>query len=432
MNIGISELQISTNRMLKKLGLGEISLNAVAKKICFEHRSEGLKGKLIVECSDELEAETIDFFEKALNRFFECPFKVVLKNEALSPAQELVLRWPNVLRILNGSFSYVTDKVYVKAVGERKASVYVPNEFVYRKIKKNKGLLKDAILEVINEEIEVDCEIDTTAKMAMETTHSKERSIPVEVEPLAKKAVKPVKKTASGKENTGRRIKTAPVSINSIKFDDSVELCGGTHANNTGQIGFFKILSESSVAAGIRRIEAITGEKVVEYVFEQINELNEIKSLLKNPKKPVESVQNLIEDVTKLNKQMEEIVNQQAQSIKKQLKEQVETIHGIHFIGSKVGLNSSSAIKDIAFQLKNEIDNLVLAIGAEINGKANLSIMISENLVKEKSWNASQMIRDVAKEIQGGGGGQPFYATAGGKNPAGLEAAIQKVKSMIS
>ena len=222
MNIGISELQISTNRMLKKLGLGEISLNAVAKKICFEHRSEGLKGKLIVECSDELEAETIDFFEKALNRFFECPFQVVLKNEDLSPAQELVLRWPNVLRILNGSFSYVTDKVYVKAVGERKASVYVPNEFVYRKIKKNKGLLKDAILEVINEEIEVDCEIDTTAKMAMETTHSKERSIPVEVEPLAKKAVKPVKKTASGKENTGRRIKTAPVSINSIKFDDSV------------------------------------------------------------------------------------------------------------------------------------------------------------------------------------------------------------------
>ncbi len=221
-------------------------------------------------------------------------------------------------------------------------------------------------------------------------------------------------------------------TVRVIKFDDSVELCGGTHANNTGQIGFFKILSESSVAAGIRRIEAITGEKVVEYVFEQINELNEIKSLLKNPKKPVESVQNLIEDVTKLNKQMEEIVNQQAQSIKKQLKEQVETIHGIHFIGSKVGLNSSSAIKDIAFQLKNEIDNLVLAIGAEINGKANLSIMISENLVKEKSWNASQMIRDVAKEIQGGGGGQPFYATAGGKNPAGLEAAIQKVKSMIS
>jgi len=221
-------------------------------------------------------------------------------------------------------------------------------------------------------------------------------------------------------------------TVRVIKFDDSIELCGGTHVNNTGQIGFFKILSESSVAAGIRRIEGITGEKVVEYVFDQINELNEIKSLLKNPKKPVESVQNLIGEVAKLNKQLEEMVNQQAQAVKKQLKEQTESINGINFIGSKIDLNSPSAIKDIAFQLKNEIDNLVLVIGAEINGKANLSIMISESLVKEKNWNASQIIRDVAKEIQGGGGGQPFYATAGGKNPAGLETAIQKAKSFIS
>jgi len=221
-------------------------------------------------------------------------------------------------------------------------------------------------------------------------------------------------------------------TVRVIKFDDSIELCGGTHVNNTGQIGFFKILSESSVAAGIRRIEAITGEKVVEYVFEQIQELNEIKSLLKNPKKPVESVQNLMDEVAKLNKQIEEMVNLQAQSVKKQLKDQIESINGVHFIGNKVALNSASAIKDIAFQLKNEVENLVLAIGAEINGKANLSIMISENLVKEKNWNASQMIRDVAKEIQGGGGGQPFYATAGGKNPDGLDTAIQKVKSFIS
>ncbi|MEA2105153.1 MAG: alanine--tRNA ligase [Bacteroidota bacterium] len=221
-------------------------------------------------------------------------------------------------------------------------------------------------------------------------------------------------------------------TVRVIKFDDSIELCGGTHVNNTGQIGFFQILSESSVAAGIRRIEAITGEKVVEYVFEQIQELHEIKSLLKNPKKPVESVQNLMDEVAEQNKQIEEMVNQQAQSVKKQLKDQIESINGVHFIGDKVGLNSASAIKDIAFQLKNEVDNLVLAIGAEINGKANLSIMISENLVKERNWNASQMIRDVAKEIQGGGGGQPFYATAGGKNPDGLDTAIQKVKSFIS
>lgn len=220
-------------------------------------------------------------------------------------------------------------------------------------------------------------------------------------------------------------------TVRVIKFGDSVELCGGTHVSNTGQIGFFKIMSESSIAAGIRRIEAITGEKVVEFVINQIQELQEIKSLLKNPKNVVASVESLMNDVTKLNKQIEEMTNEQAQAIKKHLKEQVQEINGINFIGYKVGINSASAIKDIAFQLKNEIDNIVLVIGAEISGKANLSVMISENLVKDRNWNASQIIREVSKEIQGGGGGQPFYATAGGKNPQGIDAAIAKVKEII-
>jgi alanyl-tRNA synthetase len=221
-------------------------------------------------------------------------------------------------------------------------------------------------------------------------------------------------------------------TVRVIKFDESIELCGGTHVNTTGQIGFFKIMSESSIAAGIRRIEAITGEKVVEYVFNQIQELNEIKALFKNPKDTVETVKAMFEEVSKLNKQIEEMTNEQAQAIKKHLKEQVEIINGISFIGYKIGLNSVSAIKDIAFQLKNEIDKLVLVLGAEIEGKANLSVMISESLVNEKGWNASQIIREVAKEIQGGGGGQAFYATAGGKNPQGLNAAIEKVKEFIS
>jgi len=221
-------------------------------------------------------------------------------------------------------------------------------------------------------------------------------------------------------------------TVRVIKFDDSIELCGGTHVKNTGQIGFFKIMNESSIASGIRRIEAITGGKVVEYVFNQINEFQEVKSLLNNPKDATASVQSLLDEVNKLNKQIEEMTKEQAQAIKKHLKEQVQNINGINFIGFKIGLDSAAAIKDIAFQLKNEIKNLVLVIGAEIGNKANLSVMISENLVKEKDWNASQIIRDVAKEIQGGGGGQAFYATAGGKNPAGLDSAIEKVKNIIS
>ncbi len=220
-------------------------------------------------------------------------------------------------------------------------------------------------------------------------------------------------------------------TVRVIKFDDSIELCGGTHVKNTGQIGFFKIMSESSIAAGIRRIEAITGEKVVEYVFNQMQELHEIKALLKNPKNLVESVKSLQEEVTKLNKQIDEMTNDQAQAVKKHLLEQVQKINGVNFIGYKVGINSPAAIKDIAFQLKNEIDNLVLVLGAEISNKANLTVMISENLVKDNNWNASQIIRDVAVEIQGGGGGQAFYATAGGKNPKGLDAAIEKVKELI-
>ncbi|MDA3953054.1 MAG: alanine--tRNA ligase [Bacteroidales bacterium] len=220
-------------------------------------------------------------------------------------------------------------------------------------------------------------------------------------------------------------------TVRVIKFDDSVELCGGTHVSNTGQIGFFKIMHESSIASGIRRIEAITGEKVVEYVSTQIQELNEIKSLFKNPKNTIESVKSLFDEVAKLNKQIEESTKEQAQGIKKNLKDQIIKINGISFIGAKVGLNSAAAIKDLAFQLKNEIDNLVLVLGAEIESKANLSVMISETLVKEKGWDASQIIREVSKEIQGGGGGQAFYATAGGKKPEGLEAAIEKVKELI-
>ena len=220
-------------------------------------------------------------------------------------------------------------------------------------------------------------------------------------------------------------------TVRVIKFDKSVELCGGTHVKNTGQIGVFKIMSESSTAAGIRRIEAITGSKVIDFVISEIKQLQDIRALLKNPKDTVAGVQTLIDDVAKLNKQINEMLNKQASTIKTELKNQVQNINGVNFIGAKITLNSASAIKDIAFQLKNEIDNLILVLGAEINEKANLSIMISENLVKEKEWNASEMIRKVAKEIQGGGGGQPFYATAGGKNPKGLELAINKIKEIL-
>jgi len=138
-----------------------------------------------------------------------------------------------------------------------------------------------------------------------------------------------------------------------------------------------------------------------------------------------------LDENSKLVKQIEEFYKEKAKQIKSELTTQVEKIGDIHFIGSIVQLDSPAAIKDLSFQLKNEIENLVLVLGVEVDGKANISLMISDNLVKDKKLNAGQIIRDIAKEIDGGGGGQPFYATAGGKNKEGLPKAIERVKQII-
>jgi alanyl-tRNA synthetase len=217
-----------------------------------------------------------------------------------------------------------------------------------------------------------------------------------------------------------------------IKFDESVELCGGTHVHSTGQIGFFKILSEGAISAGVRRIEAITAEKAEEFIRQNLNELDEIKSLFNNTKNLKQSVENLLEENSKLAKQIEEFNKEKAKLIKSELITKIEKIGEIQFIGSIVQLDSAAIIKDLSFQLKNEVENLILVLGAELDGKANLSLMISDNLVKDKKLNAGQIIREIAKEIDGGGGGQPFYATAGGKNKDGLTRAIEKVKTLIN
>ncbi|OFX83847.1 MAG: alanine--tRNA ligase [Bacteroidetes bacterium GWF2_33_16] len=216
-----------------------------------------------------------------------------------------------------------------------------------------------------------------------------------------------------------------------IKFDESVELCGGTHAHSTGQIGYFKILSEGAISAGIRRIEAITSYKADEFIKSNLKELDDIKLLFNNTKNLKLSVENLLNENSKLLSQIEEFNKEKVKTVKIELIQKIEKIGDIQFIGGIVPISSSAAIKDLAFQLKNEIENLFLVLGAEIDGKATISIMISDNLVKDKKLNAGQLIREIAKEIDGGGGGQPFYATAGGKNKDGLPIAIEKIKQLI-
>ena len=216
-----------------------------------------------------------------------------------------------------------------------------------------------------------------------------------------------------------------------VKFGESVELCGGTHVASTGQIGMFQILSESAISAGVRRIEAITADKVEELMEQNAAIIKQSKQLLNNPKDIPLAIEDLQEANKELSKQLEVFAKKEAQGIKTQLKNKVEKIGDINVLTAIVPLTDAQLIKDLAFQLKGEIDNLFLVLGAEVNGKANLSIMISDNLVKEKGLDAGKIIRDAAKAIQGGGGGQPFYATAGGKNSEGMNAAFAIAKKAL-
>lgn len=219
-----------------------------------------------------------------------------------------------------------------------------------------------------------------------------------------------------------------------ITFDDtfSKELCGGTHVKSTGNIGFFKIINESAVAAGVRRIEAITGEKAETYINEQDELLRTWKELLKNPKDITTALTTLLEENSKLKRQIEKSIQEKAMQFKDELLGKTESINGLQFIAEKVSLPSTDAVKNLAFAIKGAIpENLFMLLAANIEGKPHLAIVISENLVKEKGWDAGRIVRELAKEIKGGGGGQPFFATAGGKDVNGLDRVLLKAKEFV-
>jgi len=216
-----------------------------------------------------------------------------------------------------------------------------------------------------------------------------------------------------------------------IKFGDSVELCGGTHVPATGQIGSIIITSESAISAGVRRIEAITSDHAEVFVKKHLDELSEVKSVLNNTQNLKKSVEELLSQNSRLQKQIEEFERKAASGIKQELKNKIQIINGVNVIAEVIQLDSAQAVKDLAFQLKGEIDNLFLALGSVIAGKPSISVMIAENLVAEKGLNAGTIVREASKEMQGGGGGQAFYATAGGKDVSGLAAAVDKAKSFV-
>ncbi|MDB4927158.1 alanine--tRNA ligase [Mucilaginibacter sp.] len=219
-----------------------------------------------------------------------------------------------------------------------------------------------------------------------------------------------------------------------ITFDEkfSKELCGGTHVKATGAIGYFKIISESAVAAGVRRIEAITGVGAESFINEQSKLVGQVKELLKNPRDIAKSIETLLEENALLKKVIEKTIFEKSSGLKDELAKKAEFINGVNFIAQKVELPNADAIKNLAYNLKDIVPNLYLVLTAIIDEKPNITVMIAENVVKEKGLNAGNIIRELAKEIQGGGGGQPFFATAGGKDVSGLDAVLVKAKTFIA
>jgi alanyl-tRNA synthetase len=218
-----------------------------------------------------------------------------------------------------------------------------------------------------------------------------------------------------------------------ITFDDtfSKELCGGIHVASTGQIGYFKFISESAVAAGVRRIEAISGTAAANFIREQDTLVQELKVALKNPTDILATLNQVLQENSNLKKEVEKASQEKALGLTADLAKQAVNINGIHFIAQKVDLPNAEAIKTLAYSLKDKLANLYVVLAAEIDEKPSLTVMLSDNLVKDKGLNAGIIIRELAKEIDGGGGGQPFYATAGGKNSAGIEKALAQAKTYI-
>lgn len=216
-----------------------------------------------------------------------------------------------------------------------------------------------------------------------------------------------------------------------IRFGDSVELCGGTHISSTGRIGSFRIINESSIAAGIRRIEAITAEACEDYFYAQQDILTEVKSLFNNTPNLTQALRKFFEENAEMKKTVEEYVKEKTVQIKDALIKKKQVINGIDFYVLN-GPFPGEVVKDIAFQIKGQFAENTAFVGAtEYEGKPLLTVMLSDDLVKDHGLNASQLVRDAAKHIQGGGGGQPHFATAGGKNTEGLTKALNEIMEKI-
>ncbi len=223
-------------------------------------------------------------------------------------------------------------------------------------------------------------------------------------------------------------------NVRMITFDPtySVELCGGCHVQSTGELGMFKIVSESAVAAGVRRIEAITSTAAEKYIDAQLSSLREIKDLLKNPKDVSGVVAGIIDENKSLRKEIEKLNAQKAGGLKDELLGKVTKLGEVNVLASRVPITDSKALKTLAYEIEQSLGSgAFILFGTESDGKAQLMLTLSKDLV-EKGFHAGNVIRELSKEINGGGGGQPFFATAGGSDPSGLDRALARVGEFLA
>jgi alanyl-tRNA synthetase len=216
-----------------------------------------------------------------------------------------------------------------------------------------------------------------------------------------------------------------------VEFGKSVELCGGTHVASTGSIGMVKIVSEGAIAAGIRRIEAVSASKAEEYIDEKLDTLNGIAVMLKSPGSITESIEKLLIENSSLKKSVEKFQIQSTTNSIKALVDKAVKINNIVFVSGVVESDSADVLKNVSYQIRTSTENTVMVFATENGGKANILVTVTDDLVKGKNINAVEIIKEISGEINGGGGGQPFLATAGGKNPEGIHRALKKAAEFL-
>ena len=219
-------------------------------------------------------------------------------------------------------------------------------------------------------------------------------------------------------------------SVRTIRFSESIELCGGTHVRNTSDIWYFKIISESAVASGVRRIEAITGEAVKSYFERQTQTLERINTILKHSQDPLNTIQNLQKENAFLKKEIHALSKLKLQTLKNNLINEITTISGTNFLSKEIEIDAQG-MKDLSFEIGKDFDKIILVFGSRKTGKPLISCYISKILVNKEGRNAAETVNYLGKYISGSGGGQPFYATAGGKETKGLTLALDEAEKIL-